>query len=438
MRVRHAPALLAVVALGCASFRVDPESVGGGDALLTALETGVASLRGGDGVHAAELLDGAYWLNESRVSRSVSAGAAALLTSDLALPYRPSRTEMALLHYYGARAWLAQGRADEAAVDARRLSALLARLEENEQAFAPDVMASLHDVAAAVYAVAGEWEDAAVAARLRDRYRGTEQLAVCDSCGELVVIAEAGRVTRRVSRSLSVAVTDRDFAAVAAAGDGGESVAAAILAVERAMTPRYCGWSHRAVCGWRRHDVRPRGESFTFVHVAWPELAAPRRGGGVVLDIGGETLDIVGDRASGIGGNVSEAVAEDFSRDAPARLARAIGRTVARQALKKAGDAAMDRARDDGKKKRNDKNEDDDDDDSKGWMFAGVAAYVLAGASTLAERADTRSWRTLPDEIVVQRIALPAGDHVVRQNGEVIAEVTMVPRGVAIVFAQDR
>ena len=140
-----------------------------------------------------------------------------------------------------------------------------------------------------------------------------------------------------------------------------------------------------------------------------------------------------GERAAGSGGNISEAVADDFSRDAPARLARAVGRTVARQALKKAGDAAIDRAGEDRKKKRDDQNDDDDDGNGKGWMVAGVAAYVLAGASTLAERADTRSWRTLPDEIIVQRIALPAGEHVVRQNGEVIAEVTMVPRGVAIV-----
>jgi hypothetical protein len=418
-----------VVAAGCASFRVDPERPGGGDALLSALEGGAAALSGGDPARAAELLDRAYWMDEDRQTRSISAGASALVTSDLALPYRPSATERALLHYYGARAWIALGRADEAAVEARRLSALLASMADNEDAFAPEMMATLHDVAAAVYAMAGDWNDAAVAARLRDQYRGAEAAPLCDSCGEVVVFAERGRVTHRVARSLTVAVADGDIAAVLAADDRDAGLAAAALAVDRAMSPRYCGWSRRAVCGWDRR--RDRGGSFNVVRIAWPELAEPLRAGGTVVEVGGRRWEVGGGWEEGRGGNISESVAADFSRDAPARLARAVGRTVVRQAMVKAGNAAMERAKED--RKRNRDRNDDDNDNSTGWIVAGAAAYVLAGASTLAERADTRSWRSLPDELAVMRIPLPAGEHVVRQDGVAIADVSIPRGGIALV-----
>jgi hypothetical protein len=97
----------------------------------------------------------------------------------------------------------------------------------------------------------------------------------------------------------------------------------------------------------------------------------------------------------------------------------------------KAGNAAMERGKKD--KKRDRDREDDDNDNDTGWIVAGAAAYVLAGASTLAERADTRSWRSLPDELVVMRVPLPAGEHVVHQDGVAIADVRLNRGGVAIV-----
>jgi hypothetical protein len=185
------------------------------------------------------------------------------------------------------------------------------------------------------------------------------------------------------------------------------------------------------VCGWsRRHDRERRG-SFKLVHVAWPELSAPRAGTAVTVTVAGDAWDVGGNGR----GNISASIAADFTRDAPGRLARAVARTVARQAMMSAGDAAMDRAKKE--KKRDDEDDDKDDDNDRKWIVAGVAAYLFAGASTLAERADTRSWRTLPNELVVTRIPLAPGEHVVRQNGDVVAEVRMVPRGVAIVHVHD-
>lgn len=419
---------------GCASLRYDHDEPAAGDELLLALEGGVVSLRAGEYERATQLFDHAYWLNEQRQSRSVSRGASALVTSDLALAYRPSPTELALLHYYGAQAWLKLGRSDEAAVEARRLSALLTRLADAEQSFEPDLMATLHDLSAAVFAVAGSWEEAAVSERLRDSFRESRALAPCDSCGELIVVAERGRVTHRVGRTLSVALIDGDLAAVAAAGEGAEGLAAAALAIDRAMYPRYCHWNHHAVCGWNRRPRRELDGSFSLVHVAWPELAAPRAGNRVQIDVADQTWDL-----SGIGGNVSASVAADFSRDAPARLSRAVARTVIRQAMLKAGDAAMDRAQEEKERNRKDKDKGKEDDNSdRKWLFAGIAAYIFAGASMIAERPDTRSWRTLPDELTVTRIVLPAGEHVVRRAGEAVAEVTMVPRGTSVVFVEER
>lgn len=393
-----------------------------GDALVAELERAMSSLSGGSGAAAAESFDRAYWLNEARVTRSLTVSAAAVFTSDATLPYRMPPTEQALAHYFAARAWLAQGRPDEAAVDARRLSAFLVELADREEPLPPALMATLHDAAAAVFAVAGEWSDAIVAERLRDSYGLTAQSGACDSCGEIVLLVERGRVTSRVERTLTIAIADGDLAAIAAArhaGDGGGVVAA----IARANAPRYCGWNAHAVCGWERR--RSRDGPSTIVHVAWPELAPPVRATpGLSLAVGDVAVE------NPLLADVSASVAEDFGKDAPARLARAVARTALRQGLVKAGHDAMERAEAEADSKKRKKKD-------GAWRAAGVAAYVLAGVSTLAERADTRSWRSLPDELAVIRVRVPAGTHVVTHRGAEIANAEVKAGAVTIAVVRE-
>ena len=63
-------------------------------------------------------------------TRSLSGEAAALLTSDLALPYRGTPCELQLIHYYRALNYLALDLPDDALVEARKANFSLAHRRE--------------------------------------------------------------------------------------------------------------------------------------------------------------------------------------------------------------------------------------------------------------------------------------------------------------------
>jgi len=55
-------------------------------------------------------------------------------------------------------------------------------------------------------------------------------------------------------------------------------------------------------------------------------------------------------------------------------------------------------------------------EESSGELSGWLAKKLLTAASTATELADKRSWRSLPDKIIVARLALPEGKHSVRLN----------------------
>jgi hypothetical protein len=403
--------------------RLKEKDAGGGDALLQLLERGQVALHAGDATRAAQALEDAHWMIEGRVTRSLSNGAAALLTSDRALPYVPGTTERAMRHYYAARAWLQLEDVRAAAVEARRLSALLAAVEGTDAALPPALTATFHDVAAALYEAAGEWADADVAARLAARARGADGRdggggdsaavssaeppadAACAAsaadddaprCATLIVFAERGLVSQRSARGLGIALADGDLRGLATVRDDATGLASVLAAIDRSSRPVGCGWGRHGVCGWER---RALAGPVTIINVSWPALSAPRRPAGPLQLAVGEHQQRLPRGVS-----LSEGVASDFGREAPGRLARALARTALRQGLVEAGEASFRQARKDRKH-----------DDA--WRVAGAVAWLAAGASTLAERADTRSWALLPDELSVHRVHVPAGEYVLRQDG---------------------
>jgi hypothetical protein len=176
------------------------------------------------------------------------------------------------------------------------------------------------------------------------------------------------------------------------------------------------------VCGRsRRKDF---SGSVTLINIAWPELAAPRRlTDALRLEIGEQVVDVAR------GADVSESVAADFSRGSAARMVRAAGRVVARQAMLKASEEAFEKA-DDEKKDKN----------KNAWRAVGVAALAAGVASSFAERADTRSWTLLPDEISIQRVQIPAGTYTIRRagvGGEVVREVEVRAGTVTVLPLRD-
>src|SRR6476661_7585865 len=88
------------------------------DELLRRLDVGIASYYAAQFERSATVLDSAALLADDRITASLSKDALALVTSDLARPYQPRRTERLFIPYYGMLAYARLGQWEDAAVEA--------------------------------------------------------------------------------------------------------------------------------------------------------------------------------------------------------------------------------------------------------------------------------------------------------------------------------
>jgi hypothetical protein len=207
---------------------------GPGDRLLRALYAGAAAHYAGRYAESAQALDRAAQIADDRFTRSASRGALALVTNDRALAYVPGQTERAMVHYYALLDYLKQDDATGAAVEARRLSALLQRFDEGgHDPLDASTRAVLRYLAGVAFEASGNAGDAGVAYRnarkLLDETRlpagahlwpdsidpGTPDSAF----GDVVVVVEQGFVAHRVDQSLFVRLGDADSRRISTGGE---------------------------------------------------------------------------------------------------------------------------------------------------------------------------------------------------------------------------
>jgi uncharacterized protein len=374
------------------------------DRLLRLLYQGTTARYAGRFAEAGAFFDEAFSVSEDRFTKSITRTAASLLTNDFALPYTAGQNERLLLHYNALLAWSGAGDADAAAVEARRMVALLARIGDGD-AGDRSLRGMLHAVASAAFEQAGDWTDADVARRNAARLG-----VVSDSLwappagneGDVVVVIERGDVAHKVAVGLTVPIFSDD--------DGNRSASAAerLLGDFGALRNGGVWWDDTP--SWRftnSRDGRFAGVRASYLlDMSWPVLRRSTLGArGAVLVRAGELSS-----TSQLSVSLSEAVASDYRRDRGAilsrTLARAISKYVAARAVEEAARSAS-------------KKSDDDEKDSKkkgrneaAARAAGVVARVIANsAATALERADTRSWTLLPGGVSVMRLRLPAGTH---------------------------
>lgn len=359
------------------------------DELLRRLDVGIASYYAAQFQRSAAVLDSAALLADDRITASLSRDALALVTSDLARPYQPRRTERLFIPYYAMLAYARLEQWEDAAVEARRLSSLLAQYAEGRDERERSLHGALHELAGAVFARAGEKNDAEVAYRAAsalvpayastgndtgDVRRAAERAPRRDTAfGDVLVVVERGYVAHRVTETMNLDLgggRDRDSVRVP---DGGWNAAHGLsqpiggpLPVATYVPVRY------------RHADSDDGDDDYHMTIAFPALRASSRPWGAVVRAGmaGDTLG-----TGGVVARVDDATAVDARRELGGIITRAAARAAAKYAVVKAVR------------------------DKKGDV-AGTLANV--GASLL-ERADVRSWHLLPSEITLVRLRLPAG-----------------------------
>lgn len=317
------------------------------DELLRELGVGVSSYYAAQYVRCAAVLDSAAFLADDRSTSSLSGNALALITNDLALPYRPRRTERLFIPYYSMLAYVRLEQWEDAVVEARRLSALLAQFAVDREDSERATHGTLHYLAGVVFERAGERGEALVAYRLaRAILRQPVERARDDrstGAGDVLVVLERGFVAHRATESFTVVL----------------------------------GEAERDHDRGRDGDDDDGGSRSYRLSVAFPAVRrAVRAAGEPVLLVDGTPVTTV--RVASL---LDDAALADEGRERAALLARAVARAAAKYVVIKAVK-------------------------DKTGAVAGSIANI--GASLL-ERADIRSWHLLPQEITLLRVRAAPG-----------------------------
>jgi len=373
--------------------------------LLYLLERGYLEMAAGHYAASNTAFEAAEIREEDLYTKSVTGELAALVTSDNVLPYRSYPYELAMIQYYRAFNYLALGEYDGALVEARKANQLLVELadeKEGKNSYQND--AFLQYFTALLYENAGETNDATVA--FRSAYQ------VYNDYAERYGIAAPPDLKPDFYRSLIELGADEEAATLA---DGDDSLedralegrdANVVLCIETGFAPYFeavdivlpifnkdkdneyrdcsdCGMEYAHVLvnryGSNIYAYSSGGISldhvlrFAFPHmVDYPSAVA--------------SVDVFTPDSMAVAPNLAEPLGTIAHQEFNDRLPKVLLKTVARALIK---EFARTRA------KRN--------SDALG------ALVNIANLAT--ERADTRSWLFLPDQISLAKLTLSPGVH---------------------------
>ena len=405
------------------------------DALLRAMQHGLVLRRFGEFERSNVALQEADRLARERYTKSISQNLAAFLVSDNSLDFYPSALEWSMLHFYGMLNYLELGDRESALVEARRANQLVRRYANDNPGRTYNIDAAVQYMAGILQWSAGDLNDAVVSLRqslaayeqyddafgvppptpvAEDLVRVAGELglddvatqvrrsyldlpgSVCrppsgEDTGELVLLIEKGFVAHRAEQKLYIPILAEEKDSILE-GDVESAVAAAVLVLARTVViMNELAHSGRE---YPRHQdgviIATVGSAvgLDLISLAWPvyELEAfTARDVRVAVDGGGACVP-----------HLLQDLSAVAVRDFEERKTNVMLRMVVRGLLKEAGITVA---------------------EAKGEQLAGNVGGFLARVASRAvaaatERADTRTWSTLPGEVWVVRSTLPAGQHV--------------------------
>lgn len=325
--------------------------------------------------HEAEALGEKLW------TESISRQAISLVSSDLVIQYAGEDFERALINLFSALSYLQLGEYDEALVECRRLDTLLSGYNaeyEDKNVYKEDAFGRY--ISGLIHEAAGELDDAYI-----DYYKAygiySNDYSASYATGPPSFLAEdLYRLARKVDRLdeakrlLPDSVTaicrpgsiPADFGKVVLIHLNGKSP---VKEEQRIVVPTPSG---------------PVGVAFPKYVILDPECRSSR----LVLKSGTKNYT----QTSELGENINKIAVKSLDDRKVRVIAKTIARAAAKQlAIKKISESAVDKRE---KNKRR------------------IVAFLLNTANTLfLEKADTRTWRTLPGEIYISRMYVPEGDY---------------------------
>ncbi len=345
--------------------------------------------------------DQAGAIAEDRYTKSLSKEAGSLVTSDKLRPYSGTRYERLLSHYYRALNYVYQGQLDGALVECRRATALINYFkgeDENYDFFGADFLAYLSGV---LFEATGEWNDAYISYKQAAEYyrnagaktgvempedighslvRLARKLGFIDeferyqeqygefskrpaNTGELILFYESGYVPSKSEESLTFPILKKDDVN------------------DKKFVPTLMG---------RQGKVYKDIELEYLLRVAIPTIDSNRPLlSGIAVATGAA-------KANGVlVGDVENIAIETFNAQRTGILLRTLVRAVSKYLIYR---------------KANKENE--------------ALGLLVNLAGVVTEQADKRSWQTLPNQIFMVRMPLPAGTYTLNlsflgENGRV-------------------
>ena len=358
-------------------------------------------------------------ISEDLYTRSISKEAAALLTTDLVRPYSGARYERLLSHYYRILNYLYLNEFEDALVECRRATRLIryyVNEHEDYDFFGAPILAYLSGV---LFESSGELNDAFISYQQAEEYyeRASSKTGVSSPRNIGVSLV---RLARQLGFSEEEALYRRKYGAPHERTKGygelilfyesgyvpskyEETLTFPILKSDLSEDDTKKGRKKRKNSEFARTLVSRRGKSYSkskleyLLHVAMPAIRSNRpQLTGIAVEAGN-----VEQRGILVADVQTMAIETLKSQEGNILL-----RTVARALLKYLAYREVTK-----------KSEDADESEKKGArkkeIWADLIGRVVNVVNIATERADTRSWQTLPNQIFLVRMRLPAGSHTV-------------------------
>ena len=400
--------IISFLIVGCASYKfqevIEPLGTGKPEDAYTYLqkkapkkpdipyqfELGLVAHYANHFAESSAALDIAGDIAEDRYTKSVSKELGSLVTSDKLRPYAGTQYERLLSHYYRALNYIYLNQLDGALIECRRATALINYFKGEDEKYDFFGAAFLAHFSGTLFEAAGEWNDALISYKQAAEYyknaaektgvemppdignalvRLTRRLGFTDefehyqnqygkppehpeNYGELILFYESGYVPPKTEEALMFPILKTDKV------DDAEKFVPTLITREGAVY----------------EEVKLE----YLLRVAMPTIGSirPRFSGISVTVEGNQETDGV------LVEDVENIAIETFNKERPIILFRTLIRGVGKYLLFR---------------QANKKNE---------------ALGILTNLTgVLTEQADTRSWQTLPNQIFMVRMPLPAGTH---------------------------
>ena len=353
--------------------------------------------------------DAAADIAEDRYTKSVTKGVMALATSDKLIPYTGTQYERLLSHYYRALNYIYLNQLDGALVECRRATNLINYFKQEEDTYDFFGAAFLASLSGMLFEARGEWNDAYISYKQAAAYyqnaaektgvqlpntighslvRLARQLGFADELeryqnqygespslpennGELILFYESGYVPEKTEAALTFPILTSDK-------PDPEEMEAFARTLSRREGKVYDEVELIYILRIAIPTIRSQRPSFTGIEVA----VGDNKARGVLVE------------------DVENLAIETLNAQRPMILIRALGRALVKYWAHQ---------------QANKKHE--------------ALGLLTNLAGVLTERADTRSWKTLPNQIFMVRMSLPAGTHTLKYafldaNGQVRKSVS--------------